>query len=139
MTPNESALRLYNRAMEASEAGRPDSVVSFFAGMAVAAHGMIPTPTLDERYHMGRAAELAKDLTTMRAQADTMLAEKNTDLLGLVLAGRGARMAGDTANEKTFGMLLLKVVDRELATNNQDYNQHRAEIDRAVNEAKAMK
>lgn len=139
MTPNEQAQRLYNRAMEAVESGKPDTVVSFFATMAVAAHGMIEKMTLDERYHLGRLAELAKDAPGMRAQADTMLADNQSNLLGLVLGARAARLAGDKAAEKTYSALLLRVVDRELGTANEDYNQHRAEIDRAVTEAKSLK
>jgi hypothetical protein len=48
-------------------------------------------------------------------------------------------MMQDTNAERTYDLLLLKVVDRELATKNADYDQHRADIDRAVAEAKAFK
>ncbi len=139
MTPNESASRLYIRAMTAAENGQADTLVSFFATMAVAAHGMIDKMTIDERYHMGRVAELAKDLPTMRAQADTILAEQQSNLLGLVLAARAARVAGDAAGERTYSRLLVQVADKELARANEDYQQHRTEIDRAVAEAKNLK
>ncbi len=138
MSPSERAVRLYNRIMEYSEGGKQDSV-SFFAPMALAAHEMLTAPTADERYHFGRIAEVTGQLAVAKAQADTMLAERQGNLLGLLLAARASRMLKDTPAERTYNLLLLKVVDRELATRNGDYDLHRAEIDRAVSEAKSMK
>ncbi len=138
MSPSERAVRLYNRIMEYSEAGKTDSV-NFFAPMALASHGMLTAPSQDERYHFGRIAEITGQPQIAKAQADTMLANEQGNLLGLVLAARTARIMKDVGAEKTYNMLLLKVVDREIATKNADYDLHRAEIDRAVAEAKAAK
>ncbi len=138
MTPSERAVRLYNRIMEYSEAGKNDSV-GFFAPMALASHEMLTTPTIDERYHFGRIAEVTGNLDVAKAQADTMLAAEQGNLLGLLLAARVARLSNDKASERTFGQLLLRVSDKELKTLNPDYELHRAEIDRAIAEAKALK
>lgn len=124
--------------MQYAEAGKTDSV-SFFAPMALASHEMLTAPSEDERYHYGRIAEVTNQPIIAKAQADTLLAARQGNLLGLLLAARAARMIKDTKAERTYDLLLLKVVDRELATKNADYDQHRAEIDRAVAEAKAMR
>jgi hypothetical protein len=131
MSSNERASRLYIRAMTAAENGQVDSA-SFFAQMAVAAHGMIENISTDERYHMGRAAEIIADTATMRAQADTILKERSTSLLGLMLATSAARARGDDAAAKAFDARLLAALEPELATKLTDYELHRAEIDRAA-------
>ena len=137
MSPSERAVRLYNRIMEYSEAGKTDSV-GFFAPMAMASHEMLTAPTADERYHFGRIAEVTNNAAVAKAQADTILAAQQSNLLGLLLGARAARLSKDVNAERTYGRLLLKVADRELATKNTDYELHRAEIDRAIAEAKKM-
>lgn len=138
MSANERASRLYIRAMTAAENGQVDSA-SFFAQMAVAAHGMIENISPDERYHMGRAAEIIADTATMRAQADTILQQRPTSLLGLMLASSAARARGDTSAAKGFDARLLAALEPELATKLTDYELHRAEIDRAVAVARGGK
>jgi hypothetical protein len=135
MSPSERASRLYVRVMEYAEAGKVDSVATF-APMVLAAHGMLAQPSLDERYHFGRVAEVvgAGDIAT--AQADTILAASPKNLLGLLLASRAARVAKNLDAAKAFDKRLLAALEAELATRNEDYDMHRAEIDRAVSEAR---
>jgi hypothetical protein len=135
MTPSERAARLYVRVMEYAEAGKVDSVARF-APMVLAAHQMLAQPTLDERYHFGRVAEVVGSVEISKAQADTILAENPRSLLGLLLAARAARGANDEASAKAFDKRLLSVVEAELASQNADYDNHRAEIDRAVSDAR---
>ncbi len=135
MSPGEQASRLYIRAMTAAEQGKVDSA-SFFATMAIAAHEMIPDITPDERYHLGRTAEILGDAALMRAQADTILSQRPTSLLGLILASRAAMASGDSSAMRNFNARLLKVADSELATGQIEYEQHRVEIDDAVAAAK---
>lgn len=135
MTPSERAARLYVRVMEYAEAGKVDSVATF-APMVIAAHQMIAEPTLDERYHFGRIAEVVGSLEIAKAQADTILSGNPQSLLGLVLASRAARAGGNEAAAKAFDQRLLAVVQAELATRNADYDNHRVEIDRAVTSAR---
>ena len=106
--------------------------------MAMASHEMLTAPTVDERYHFGRIAEVTNNAAVAKAQADTILAAQQSNLLGLLLGARAARLSKDVNAERTYGRLLLKVADRELATKNTDYELHRAEIDRAIAEAKKM-
>ncbi|MEO7522424.1 MAG: hypothetical protein ABIW79_11470 [Gemmatimonas sp.] len=131
MSANERASRLYNRAMTAAEQGQVDSA-AFFAEMAVAAHGMIDNISIDERYHMARAAEIIAETETMRAQGDTILQQRPTSLFGLMLSASAARARGDSAAAKGFDARLLAALEPELATSQPDYDLHRAEIDRAA-------
>ena len=135
LSPSERANRLYTRIMEYAEAGKVDSV-AFFAPMAMASHEMLEGPTADERYHFGRIAEVTNVPAVAKAQADTILQATPNNLLGLLLAARAARMTGDNAAAKRFDQRLLKALDAELATRLPDYDMHRAEIDRAADEAR---
>ncbi len=135
MTPSERAGRLYVRVMEYAEAGKVDSVATF-APMVIAAHEMLGQPTLDERYHFGRVAEVVGVGAITRAQADTILAASPRHLLGLVLAARAARLERNESVAKGFDRRLLDALSAELATRNEDYENHRAEIDRAVDDAR---
>jgi len=138
MSPSERASRLYVRVMEYAEAGKVDSVATF-APMVIAAHEMIPAPTADERYHFGRVAEVVGSGEIAKAQADTILQQNPKSLLGLVLAARAARMTKNEAAAKRFDTRLLAALTAELATANEDYQTHRAEIDRAVKDARGEK
>jgi hypothetical protein len=134
LSPSERANRLYIRIMEYAEMGKVDSV-AFFSPMAMASHQMLEDPTLDERYHFGRIAEVTGDATVAQAQADTILKAQPDNLLGLLLAARGARMTKDEGAAKAFDGRLLKALTAQLATQAEEYVQHRAEIDRAVADA----
>ena len=135
MSPSERASRLYVRVMEYAEAGKVDSVATF-APMVLAAHGMLAQPTLDERYHFGRVAEVVGAGQIATAQADTILAASPNNLLGLLLASRAARVANNLSAAKAFEKRLLAALESELATRTEEYEMHRAEIDRAVAEAR---
>ena len=135
MTPSERASRLYVRVMEYAEAGKVDSVATF-APMVLAAHEMLEQPTMDERYHFGRVAEVVGAANVAKAQADTILSAQPRNLLGLLLAARAARATNDVAAAKQFDQRLLAALASELATRNEDYENHRAEIDRAAAEAR---
>ena len=135
MSPSERASRLYVRVMEYAEAGKVDSVARF-APMVLAAHEMLDKPTLDERYHYGRVAEVVGSGAIAKAQADTILKANPKSLLGLLLAARAARMEKHEAAAKAFDRRLLGAFQSELATKNVDYQNHRAEIDRAAADAR---
>jgi hypothetical protein len=134
LSPSERANRLYTRIMEYAEAGKVDSV-AFFAPMAMASHEMLEGPSADERYHFGRIAEVTNNPAVAVAQADTILRGQGDHLLGLLLASRAARMTGNSAAAKGFDQRLLKALSAQLATGQEDYQMHRAEIDRAAADA----
>ena len=135
MTPSERANRLYVRVMEYAETGKVDSVARF-APMVLAAHQMLERPSADERYHYGRVAEVVGSNEIARAQSDTILKDNPSSLLGLLLAARAARFEKNETAAKAFDKRLLAALARELATPNPDYDNHRAEIDQAVAEAR---
>jgi hypothetical protein len=135
LSPSERANRLYTRIMEYAEGGKVDSV-AFFAPMAMASHELLPEPTADERYHFGRIAEVTNTPVVAKAQADTILTANPNNLLGLLLASRAARLIKDEAAAKQFDRRLLKALEPELATRLPDYEMHRAEIERAAEEAR---
>ncbi len=135
LSPSERANRLYSRIMVYAEGGKADSV-AFFAPMAMASHEMLEGPTADERYHFGRIAEVTNVPAVAKAQADTILQATPNNLLGLLLAARAARMTGENAAAKRFDQRLLKALEPELTTRLPDYDMHRAEIDRAADEAR---
>jgi hypothetical protein len=135
LSPSERANKLYIRIMEYAEMGKVDSV-AFFAPMALASHEMLDGPSLDERYHYGRIAEVTGNAEVAKAQADTILRQQADNLLGLLLAARAARMSKDESAAKGFDGRLLKALAPQLATQAEEYVQHRSEIDRAVSDAK---
>jgi hypothetical protein len=136
MTPNERANRLYGRIMTYVAAGKADSA-AFFAPMALAAHEMLGSPTIDERYHLGQINEMIGNAPVARAQADTILAAESDNLLGLMLASRAARMANRPMDAAPFDRRLLTALEAQLATKKPEYEMHRAEIDRAAANAKS--
>jgi hypothetical protein len=135
LSPSERANRLYVRIMEYAEAGKNDSV-AFFAPMALASHEMLEGITIDERYHFGRIAEIVNNADVARAQADTILRQAPDHLLGLLLASRAARLTSNSGAAKGFDDRLLRVLNAQLATNLPEYEGHRTEIDRAVQDAR---
>ncbi len=135
MSPSDRASRLYVRVMQYAEAGKKDSIDTF-APMVIAAHEMLLAPSIDERYHFGRAAEVIGALDISTAQADTILAQRPKSLLGLLLAARAARATHRDADARRFDQRFLANLTAELATADIDYENHRAEIDQAVKDAR---
>jgi len=135
MSPKERAERLYDRVMRYAEAGRTDSL-QFFAPMAIQAYQMLGTLDADDRYDMGRIAEVAGALPLAAAQADSILAVNQTHLLGLALAMRVAGQEGKREQARDFGARLIANVDAERRKSLPEYQRHASDIDAAVNEAK---
>ncbi len=138
MSPSERASRLYIRIMTYAENNKMDSAV-MFTQMGIPAHQAIENPTIDERFHLARLAEVASDSALARAEADTILSKAPNSLLGLMMGSRAALMNGNAAKAKKYDQQLLKALDSELATSNEDYKLHRAEIDLAAADARKNK
>ena len=127
LSPADAAIRLYDRVMSLHERGRADSV-ALFAPMALAAYQMIGRLDLDQRYDMGRIAAVSGDEPVARAQADTILAQNPTHLLGLILAGNAARMRKDVAAERSFRDRLEGAAPAERAKQLPEYSTHENDI-----------
>ncbi len=137
MTPREIADRLYNRVMMMSSQGKSDSA-AFFAAMALQNYeAMGAAVDLDQRYDMGRIAEVAGRADVARAQADTILEQNPTHLLGLVLATRAAEQRKDAKALADFRSRLLAAERAgERQQNVAEYQRHAADIDDALAAAK---
>jgi hypothetical protein len=131
MTPAERAERLYDRIMSAAERGLADSV-QFFMPMALQTYESLEPLNTDQRYDLGRLAEVAGDAQLARAQADTILRAQPNHLLGLVLAARAARMRGDDAAATRYLATLRRVERAELAKQLPEYTMHQSDIDVAL-------
>ena len=135
LSPEERADRLFNRVMQLNTEGKADSV-RFFAPMAISAYQMIGRLNADQRYDMGRIAEVAGALPLARAQADSILREQPSHLLGLVLAARVATLDRDAARVRQMETRLLSVERTELSRGLPEYQRHEADIMSALAQAR---
>ncbi len=135
MTPDERALRLFNRVVSLAEQGKRDSV-QFFAPMALMSFQSLPAPTTLQRFELGRVAELAEVKEIITAQADTILQSSATHLLGLSLASTAARMRGDAAAQAGFDKRLLAAATAERAKNLPEYSVTQIDLDSALARAR---
>jgi hypothetical protein len=133
LSPAERAERLYDRIMGAAERGRVDSV-RFFMPMALQAYEALGTLSVDQRYDLGRLAEVAGDAAIARAQADTILREQPQHLLGLLLAARAARLRGDESGARRQLSQLARVAAAERQKQLPEYLLHQNDIDLALAE-----
>jgi hypothetical protein len=138
LTPAQRAERLYDRIMTEHEAGRSDNVRTFMP-MAVAAYEMLAPLNLDQRYDLGRIGEVGGDAALARAQADTILRDRPTHLLGLILGASAARMSGDEPHARQFEARLLSVEPRERQTALPEYRLHQNDIESALAAARGKK
>jgi hypothetical protein len=136
LSPEERADRLYNRVMLLASQGKVDSV-QFFAPMAITSYQLLAPLNIDQRYDMGRVAEVAGALPLARAQADSILLENPTHLLGSILQARLASLAGDTTRLRGFERRLLAAEKAELATKKAEYTRHQDDIASALTQARA--
>jgi ribosomal protein L40E len=134
LSPQERADRLFNRVMLLSSEGKSDSVL-FFAPMAISAYQMLAPMNADQRYDLGRIAEVAGALPLARAQADTILAQNPTHLLGLTLASRIASLEKRTSDQNAYDSKLVAASQSELAKKLPEYQRHQADITSALADA----
>lgn len=135
MSPAERAERLYDRIMREAEAGKIENVRTFMP-MALAAYDALTPLNLDQRYDLGRLGEVAGDAALARAQADTILRQKPTHLLGLILAAKAERMGKNEAAAKELDARLRAAEPRERASGLPEYLLHKTDIDAALAAAK---
>ena len=138
LTPAQSAQRLYDRIMTEHDAGRDDAARTFLP-MAVAAFEMVGPLTLEQRYDLGRIGEVGGDATLAGAQSDTILSERPTHLLGLLLGASAARMRGDAKRARAFEARLVAAAPAERASPSPEYLLHQRDIDAALSAARRAK
>jgi len=138
LSPEERADRLFNRVMVLNGEGKSDSVL-FFAPMAIEAYRMLSPMNEDQRYDLGRIAEVAGALPLAKAQADTILARNPNHLLGLILAARVAALDNRASDKASFESRLRQVYTSELAKKLPEYERHAADITAGVSSAQKAK
>jgi hypothetical protein len=137
MTPREIADRLFDRIMAQVAAGKADSA-QVFAQMALQ-HYASMDKDLDLRYDMGRVAEVTGSAEIARAQADTILREAPTHLLGLVLAAKAAALQGRMDDYRAYQQRLVAAAPAERAKKRDEYERHANDIDAALKTAPAAR
>lgn len=135
LSPQERADRLFNRVMLLSSQGKSDSVL-FFAPMAITAYQMLSPMNADQRYDLGRIAEVAGALPLARAQADTILRQTPTHLLGLILGARIASLENRASDKKAFESKLRASHQAEVAKKLPEYVRHEDDITSAMTDAR---
>jgi hypothetical protein len=138
MTPDERASRLFDRVMRYGEEGKQDSA-RFFAPMAIQAYEMLGALDAHRRYDIGMIEVISGEPTLARAQADTILASNRTHLLGLVLAIKAAELRGDSVARASFQKRLVAAAPGERAKKLKEYDEHQANIDAALKQARGGK
>ncbi|MGK2934406.1 MAG: zinc ribbon domain-containing protein [Gemmatimonadaceae bacterium] len=138
MSPAERADRLFNRVMSLSSAGKTDSA-AFFAPMAINALESLAPLSAHGRYDIGLVALATGDLSRAAAQADTILAQRSTHLLGLALAARAAEARGDVAAARSFQQRMLAAERSELDQPLQEYTDHNTDILDAIGVARSRR
>lgn len=131
MSTSDAAARLYDRVMSAHERGFADTV-AFFSPMAIQAYQMIGQLNVDQRYDLGRLGAVSGDQDLARAEADTILSQSPTHLLGLILAGNAASMRKDVAAERDYYDKLKAAASAEQAKNLPEYAEHANDIKLAL-------
>jgi hypothetical protein len=131
LSPQERADRLFNRVMVLNSEGKTDSVL-FFAPMAIESYRMLSPLNADQRYDLGRIAEVAGALPLARAQADTILRENPTHLLGIILSARIAELEQRTADLEKLKARLLQAYPAESARKLPEYERHADDITSAL-------
>lgn len=135
MSPDERALRLFNRVVSLAEQGKKDSV-RFFSPMALMAFQSLPTPTMLQRFELGRVAQLVEVPEIVAAQGDTILQTSSTHLLGLALASVAAGMKESYNAQAGFDRRLLNAAATERAKNLPEYEVTKNDIDAAITRAR---
>jgi hypothetical protein len=131
MSPAERADRLFNKVMSLSSDGKADSA-AFFAPMALVALEALAPLNAHSRYDIGLVALVSGDVGRASAQSDTILRERPTHLLGLVLAARAADARGDSASSKSARQRLLAAEKTERASPLPEYSDHDADLRSAI-------
>ena len=131
LTPQERADRLFNRVMRLDSEGHADSA-AFFGPMALGAFEALAPYTPHVRYDVGLVALVTGRVDLAKAQADSLLAERPTHLLGLALAARVADAQRDSSAALAFRRRLVAAEGAERRIGLQEYTDHDADIKAAV-------
>ncbi len=105
--------------------------------MAIEAYRLLTPLDADQRYDMGRIAEVAGALPLAGAQADTILQRSPSHLLGLILGARIATLTNNSTARKSYEARLLAVHQAESAKRLPEYVRHEDDITNAIATARS--
>lgn len=128
LSPKERFDRLYNRVMQAAQAG-DQATMTRFMPMALGAYDMLDSTDADARYHAALLRVHSGDVKGSRALGDSILAAQPGHLLGYVVLGTTARWAKNDAGLAKAYREFLDHYDTEMKANRPEYSEHRASID----------
>ena len=138
MSPDERASRLFDRVMRYGEEGKQDSA-RIFAPMAIQAYEMLGVLDAHNRYDIGMIGAVTGDAALARAEADTILAKNRDHLLGLILAIKAADLRNDVAARAQYQKRFVAVEPVERARKLTEYEDHKSDIDAALNGRRNVK
>ena len=128
MTPRERADRLFDRIVQAAEAGDTEQVRQF-QPMALAAYSMLPQQDSDSRYHVGLIHSLTGAFGAAEAQLDSIRAAAPNHLLGVMLGFTIAQLNGDAQGQQQAYRDFLEAYDGEITSQKPEYTAHDPAID----------
>lgn len=120
MTPRQAANRLFNRVMDAVEAGDL-AQANMFLPMAIASYDLIAALSLDDRFHLSLLHATARNGELALAIAEEGLAQRPTHLLCLAAAAEGAILIGDRERAAAHYRTFLEVFDEESQAGLEEY------------------
>ena len=128
LSPRERFNRLYNRVMQAAQAG-DEGTVTRFTPMALMAYAQLDTVDADARYHAALLKVHTGEADASRALADTILAEAPGHLFGYVIRGTVARFRKDDKALRQAYAGFLKRYEAEMKLDRAEYGEHRTSLD----------
>jgi hypothetical protein len=128
LTPRESADRLFDRVMFASQRGVQDTAL-FFAPMALQAYGFLGDLDPDARYHVGLINIVLGNHDAALAQADSLARSVPTHLYAAVLRAEVAETQGDTDALHRAWRTFRDNYEAEIAAARPEYAAHPAVLE----------
>lgn len=123
MSPEEAALRLFNRVMSSVSAGDSASARQF-APMAISAYEMVADPTIDDRYHIAVLYLVNADPEGARAVTREILDQIPTHLFGLYTAAQAELLMGNREGAIELYAEFLDNFEEESAIERPEYVDH---------------
>jgi hypothetical protein len=123
MTPRQAADRLHDRVMIAAEAG-DSATAAGFVPMAISAYEQARPLDADGLFHLSALQRVAGDFEGAVATANEALATYPDHLLNLYAAAEASREMGEAGQALRYFRRILEVWDREMASDNLDYQAH---------------
>lgn len=136
LTPEQSAIRLFDRVMAAYENGIT-SEVEFFGPMAIQAYALVDSLGPDARYHIGLLYSAINEPDPILAQASLLEAEIPSHLFVEMLRGVWARDTGDMESLQSAYRAFLANYDAETAAARPEYQEHQVTVSAFHQEAVA--